>query len=211
LGAEGRAGAVTNGGRETMVNRRVGWLVAMLATSLGAAGCCGDLLKKKNDSPPPIATNDGTSKPKVGETGQTVRVAEAKVQFEAPAGWTSYNDKGWLKFRAMDGQAMLGVVQFNKSGEATDRIEQIADQFDLRNIKWDGGQTPGKVGEFDARKAGGTCKMRSGVDGKIYYATVDTGNANKLLWVYLYNVGGPNAEQHLQHINKSTSTLRRLF
>ncbi len=196
-----------------MVDRRTGWLVtAMLVASVGATGCCSKLLNKDKESgkPPALATAD-PNKPKVGEVGQTVRVPEAKVQFEAPAGWTNYNDKGWLKFRAMDGQAMLGVVMFNKAGEATDRIEQMADQFDLRNIKWDGGQTPGKVGEFNAQKAGGTCKMRSGVDGKIYYATVDTGNANKLLWVYLYNVTGPNADKHLQHINKATSTLRRLF
>jgi hypothetical protein len=195
-----------------MFDRRVVWLVAALVAGVGATGCCGNLLKKDNkgSSTSPTLTND-PSKPKVGETGQTVRIPEAKAQFEVPAGWSNYNDKGWLKFRSMDGQAMLGIVQFNKSGEATDRIEQIADQFDLRNIKWDGGQTPGKVGEFDASKAGGTCKMRSGVDGKIYYATVNTGTANKLLWVYLYNVTGPNAAQHLQHINKATSTLRRLL
>ncbi|MCU0681661.1 MAG: hypothetical protein MUF34_05300 [Polyangiaceae bacterium] len=194
-----------------MVDRRAGWLVAMLVASAGVTGCCGKLLNKDKDAKvTPVPTAD-PNKPKVGETGQTVRIPEAKAQFESPAGWTNYNDKGWLKFRAMDGQAMLGVVMFNKAGEATDRIEQMADQFDLRNIKWDGGQTPGKVGEFNAQKAGGTCKMRSGVDGKIYYATVDTGNANKLLWVYLYNVAGPNAAQHLQHINKATGTLRRLF
>lgn len=196
-----------------MVDRRVGLLVAALATSVGATGCCNSLFKKDNkgsSSSPPTLTND-PSKPKVGDTGQTVRIPEAKAQFDAPAGWTNYNDKGWLKFRAMDGQAMLGVVQFNQGGEATARIEQIADQFDLRNIRWDGGQTPGKVGEFDARKAGGTCKFRSGVDGKIYYATVDTTTPNKLLWVYIYNTTGPNADKHLQHINKATSTLRRLF
>ncbi|HEU4405575.1 MAG TPA: hypothetical protein VFS43_09820 [Polyangiaceae bacterium] len=195
-----------------MVDRRVGWLVAALVAGVGATGCCGNLLKKdKGDSSPPPLVTSNPNQPKVGETGQTVRIAEAKAQFDAPAGWANYNDKGWLKFRAMDGQAMLGIVQYTKSGEATDRIEQIADQFDLRNIKWDGGQTPGKVGEFNANKAGGTCKMRSGVDGKIYYATVDTGTPNKLLWVYLYNATGPNADKHLQHINKATSTLRRLF
>jgi hypothetical protein len=196
-----------------MFDRRVGWVVAALVAAGSATGCCGKLLKKdkgESEAPPPMVSAD-PSKPKVGETGETIRVPDAKAQFEAPAGWTRYNDNGWMKFRAMDGQAMLGVVIFSKAGEATQRIEQMADQFDLRNIKWDSGQTPGKVGEFDARKAGGTCKMRSGSDGKIYYATVDTGNANKLLWVYLYNVTGPNADKHLQHINKSTSTLRRLL
>jgi hypothetical protein len=173
-------------------------VAGLLTTTVVTTGCC-----KKGGS--------GFTDGKGGETSELVKIADAKVQFNAPAGWTKYTaGGGWTLFKPPDNTARLGFVTFDKPGESTARIGQIAGGLDLGEVKWTGDAKTETIGPnaFPSRSAKGTCKFTStGVPCELWYATVNPGGSDQLLVVYAVNTTGTptnklNAEAAVRSLRK---------
>ncbi|MCC6646361.1 MAG: hypothetical protein IT374_12415 [Polyangiaceae bacterium] len=159
-----------------------------LATATVLTGCCG----KKS----------GSSSSLGGSTGELAVMSDARVQFNAPAGWKRLSgSNGWTQFMAPDKYASLAFVTFDRPGESTARIGQMAGILNVQGIQWGSSQGATNLGRngFPSRYGEGTCKLPGGDPCYLWYATVNPGNSNQVLIVYAVNtkVGShhkPNAK-----------------
>lgn len=160
-----------------------------LAMASVVTGCCG---KKSGSS----SSSSG------GSTGELAVMSNAKVQFNAPAGWNRLSGaNGWTQFMAPDKYASLAFVTFDKPGESTARIGQMAGVLNVDNIQWGSSQGSANIGRngFPSRYGEGTCKIAGGDPCYLWYATVNPGTSQQVLIVYAVNtkVGShhkPNAK-----------------
>lgn len=142
-----------------------------------------------------------------GAQSETVHLPRAGVKLDPPAGWVKVAAGDWTRFKPNDEFARLGFVIFDKPGEATSRIGQIAGQFDLSNMSW-GSAEDTTVGHFSARAATAkTCTLKNGDPCFLWYATVNPGGAEQILIVYLVNLA--KGEKHKAAVKASVQSLRK--
>src|SRR5262245_39120432 len=105
----------------------------LVGAGLLMTGCC-----KRSSSSSSSSSSGG---------GTTVVMPNAKVKFDAPSGWlkTPHSD-GWTQYMAPDKYASLAFVTFNKPGESTARIGQMAGVLGVDNIAWGSGQGAIQIG-----------------------------------------------------------------
>jgi hypothetical protein len=141
------------------------------------------------------------------DTPSTVRISRAGVKLDPPAGWVKVAAGDWTRFKPTDEFARLAFVVFDKPGEATSRIGQIAEQFELSNMSW-GAASDTTVGQFPARSAtAATCTLKSGDPCFLWYATVNPGTPEQILVVYLVNQA--KGEKHRAAVKASVQSLRK--
>ena len=155
-----------------------------------------------------------TPKDKAQEGGgekaeKVIHLPHAKLEFNHPgAGWTEVKKGGWTMFRPADKTSVLGFVEFDKPGEATSRVAQIADNLDLTQIKWKGDPKKLKVGtdKLEAQFAEGSCKVATNKhDCEIEYYTVE-GSA---LIVYAFETDVKKTDKHEKVATKTVESLRK--
>lgn len=169
--------------------------ITMVGAILGSSGCC-----RKGSS------GSGTLQ-KGSTSSSVVTMGNAGVQFNAPSGWTRYSDGDWTKFKPTDNTARLAFVTFDRPGEATSRIGQIAGQLGLTGINW-GDAKVGNIGpnSLPARMGDGSASL-GGDPAYVWYATINPGGAQQVLVVYAVNnrIGKfhqPNADAAVKSIRK---------
>jgi hypothetical protein len=118
--------------------------------------------------------------------------------------------KGWVLFNAPDRNARLGYVAFDQPGEATSRLAQLAEAFDLSNLVW-GSPHEGVVGrdhfpdhEGDTR----SCTLKNGDPCEMRYLTINPGGPVQLMVVYLVDI--KRGEALRSHSKASVDSLRRM-
>lgn len=152
-------------------------LCSFLVAAPMVAGCC-----KKSGS------DSGSSS---GTTGELVTISEAGVKLNAPGGWLRYPAGRWVRFKPADNTARLAFVTFDRPGESTSLIGQIASNLDIGAIKWKGSQESGAIGpnKLPAMIGKGDCTV-GGTNEPCYveYATVNPGRSTQLLIVYVVNL-----------------------
>ena len=132
------------------------------------------------------------------------------MRFDAPAGWARVAAGDWIRFKPKDEFARLGFVTFDQRGEATRRIGQIAEQFELSNMTWGGAvdTTLGKD-QFPAHAATSTsCTLKNGDPCTLWYATVNPGGPEQMLIVHLVNAA--KGEKHGAAVKASVQSLRKM-
>ena len=144
--------------------------------------------------------------------GNTVTMSTAKVKFDAPAGWlrTPHSD-GWTQYMAPDKYASLAFVTFNKPGESTARIGQMAGVLGVDNIAWGSGQGAANIGpnKYPSRYGEGTCKIHGGDACYLWYATVNPGTSEQVLIVYAVNT--VRGTYHKQRAKEAVDSLRAML
>jgi hypothetical protein len=158
-------------------------LALAVVSSAALTGCC-----KGKDS--------GGSTAASGTTGELVTIPNAGVKFNAPGGWVQYPGGDWKRFKPADSTARLAFVTFDRPGESTARIGQIAGQLDIGAVQW-GSPHQSLIGpdKLKANIGDGKCKIPNSTDDcYVEYATVDTGKSTQMLIVYVVNLtkGAPN-------------------
>lgn len=168
--------------------------ITMMGAILSSTGCC-----RKGSS--------GTATLQKGSTATLITMGRAGVQFNSPSGWTRYNEGDWTKFKPTDNTARLAFVTFDRAGEATSRIGQIAGQLGLTGINW-GDAKVGNIGpnSFPARMGDGSATL-GGDPAYVWYATINPGGPQQVLVVYAVNnrIGKfhqPNADAAVKSIRK---------
>jgi hypothetical protein len=142
------------------------------------------------------------------QKGHNEKIPRAGVQFDAPADWTRVAAGDWIRFKPKDEFARLGFVVFDKPGEATSRLGQMAEQFELSNLTW-GGANDVQVGPFPGRGAqAATCTLKSGDPCFLWYATVNPGTPEQILIAYLVNLA--KGEKHRAAVKASVQSLRKM-
>jgi hypothetical protein len=148
---------------------------------------------------PLVAHSDGPT---------TELIPRAGVKLDAPAGWVRVAAGDWIRFKPKDEFARLGFVTFDQKGEATRRIGQIAEQFELSNMSW-GNAYDTTVGKFPARAAASTsCTLKNGHNCVLWYATVNPGSAEQILVVHLVDM--TKGEKHQAAVKASVQSLRKM-
>ena len=143
--------------------------------------------------------------------GDKVEIPAAHVVFNVPGGWKrSTTANGWTLFKAPDNHARLGYVAFEQPGEATSRLGQLAEAFELTNMTW-GGPTEGAVGKDHFPDHEGdttTCTMKNGDACTMRYMTINPGGSVQMMMVYLVNTA--RGEHQRAHATASINSLRRM-
>ncbi len=143
--------------------------------------------------------------------GDKVEIPLAHVVFNVPGGWKrSTTSNGWTLFKAPDNHGRLGYVAFERPGEATTRLGQLAEAFDLTNLTW-GGPIDGAVGKdhFPDHEGDTTsCTMKNGDACTMKYMTINPGGAVQLMVVYLVNAA--KGEHQRSHATASVNSIRRM-
>ncbi|RYE85660.1 MAG: hypothetical protein EOO75_16710 [Myxococcales bacterium] len=145
-----------------------------VASTAAMTGCCG----KKGSSA------------LLGTTGELVTINEAGVKINAPGGWVRYPAGRWVRFKPSDNMARLAFVTFDRPGEATALIGQMASQLELGSVVWRADAENGTIGpdKLPARIGKGDCKIgASNEPCYVEYATVNPGRNTQLLVVYVVN------------------------
>jgi hypothetical protein len=143
--------------------------------------------------------------------GDKIEIPTAHAQFNAPGGWkktTAAN--GWVLFKAPDNHARLGYVAFEQPGEATSRLGQLAEAFDLTNLVW-GSATDGAVGKDHFPDHEGTtrsCTLKNGDPCDMRYMTINPGGPVQMMVVYLVNT--THGEALRSHATASVDSIRRM-
>ncbi len=131
--------------------------------------------------------------------------------FNAPGGWKkNMTSSGWALFKAPDNHARLGYVVFSHPGEATSRLGQLAETFELTNLVW-GTPKEGAVGRdhFPDQEGDTTsCTLKNGEPCDMRYMTINPGGSRQILVVYLVNIA--HGEPLRGHATASVASLRRL-
>ena len=156
--------------------------------------------KKKGDG-----DDDGDGKK--DKSDKVIKLKHAKMEFNHPGnGWMEVKKGAWTLFRPNDKSATLAFVEFDKPGESTQRIGQIADNLDLSDVKWKGDQKKVKVGpdKLDGMHAEGTCKQNK-KDCEVEYYTV----AGEVLIVFAQDIDAKKANKWEKMADKSVDTLRK--
>lgn len=143
-----------------------------VASTAAMTGCCG----KKGSS----AT--------LGTTGELVSINEAGVKLNAPGGWIRYPAGRWVRFKPSDDMARLAFVTFDRPGESTALIGQMAGQLGIGSVNWRADAENGTIGpdKLPARIGKGDCKIGNDPC-YVEYATVNPGRNTQLLIVYVVN------------------------
>jgi hypothetical protein len=215
-------------------------VASILVVSLAASIATGCKRKTDDDqaasadtsSPPPASPSHAAAAPKPHGTahpaaapghppppppgggpalGEKVEIPQAMVVFNAPGGWKKdMHANGWALYKAPDNHARLGYVAFSQPGEATSRLGQLAETFDLSNLTW-GSPTDGYVGrdrfpdhEGDTR----SCTMKNGDPCDMKYMTINPGGSVQVMVVYLVNTA--HGEALRSHAVASVNSLRRM-
>ena len=188
----------------TVTTSKMGVALALVAT-LAMSGCC-----KKNSS---SSTSSSSGSNASGDTGETVTMPKAKVQFDAPGGWKkTTSDDGWTIFMPGDKFANLAFVTFDKPNESTRRIGQMSARLGV-DIDWSAagsrhssnvgkGAYPSQWGETNA------CKLHGGDPCYMWYATVNPGTTDQVLIVYTVNTAKGSA--HKANAKAAVDSLRAL-
>jgi len=142
------------------------------------------------------------------DTPSTVLIPRAGVKLDPPSGWVKVAAGDWTRFKPTDEFARLAFVVFDKPHEATSRLGQISEQFELSNLTW-GGASDTTVGPFPAHSAqAATCTLKNGDPCFLWYATVNPGTAEQVLVVYLVNQA--KGEKHRAGVKASVQSLRKM-
>ncbi len=177
-------------------------ILVVSALSAGAVvaltGCC-----KKSSS-----SSSGSAS---GATGSTVLMSDARVKFDAPAGWNRRETGRWTQYMAPDKLASLAFVTFDRPGESTSLIGQMAGVLGVGAVNWGGGQNSANLGRngFPSRVGEGTCQINGNGDPcYVWYATVNPGTSKQVLIVYAVNT--KSGSQHKANAKASVDSLRSL-
>jgi hypothetical protein len=140
---------------------------------------------------------------------KVIHLPHAKLAFNHPgAGWVEAKKGPWTVFRPADKTSVLAFVEFDKPGEATARVGQIAENLELADVKWKGAPKKQKVGpdKLDAEFAEGSCKVATNKhDCELEYYTVD----GSTLIVYAFETDVKKAGKHEKIATKTVETLRK--
>jgi hypothetical protein len=143
--------------------------------------------------------------------GEKEEIPSAHVVFNVPGGWKkSVTANGWALFKAPDNHARLGYVAFEQRGEATSRLGQLAEAFELTNMTW-GSPTEGTVGKdhFPDHEGDTTsCTLKNGDPCAMRYMTINPGGPVQMMVVYLVNTA--HGEHQRSHATASVNSLRRM-
>jgi hypothetical protein len=133
-------------------------------------------------APPPPATDYRT-------------IPATSVEIKSPPGWTAAQKGEWGLLGSPDKKALLAFVNFDRPGESTKKLGDVAVILNTSSIKW-GNPKSISVGPdgFPAQIADGTCRFPSG-DGFISYATVNPGGVQQVLVVYAVEKDAPAERQ----------------
>jgi hypothetical protein len=144
------------------------------------------------------------------QKGVNEKIPRAGVQFDAPVDWVRVAAGDWIRFKPKDEFARLGFVVFDKPGEATSRLGQMAEQFELSNLTW-GGASDTVIGpsKLPGRMAtAATCTLKNGDPCFLWYATVNPGTPEQILIAYLVNTA--KGEKHRTFVHNAVQSLRKL-
>jgi hypothetical protein len=149
--------------------------------------------------------------PMVAQGGGVLeKIPRAGVQFDAPTDWVRVAAGDWIRFKPKDEFARLGFVVFDKPHEATSRLGQMAEQFELSNLTW-GSASDTAIGphKFPGRMATATsCTLKNGDPCFLWYATVNPGTPEQILIAYLVNTA--KGEKHREPVKASVQSLRKM-
>jgi hypothetical protein len=181
--------------------------VLLLAAPL--AGCC----RKSGTTGKDTGTttgNTGNTGTSAGSTGETVTIPNAGVQFNAPGGWARTPFGDWIKYLSPDKYAALAFVTFNKPNESTRRISEMVRLLDMAAPPDWGARKVGTLGpsSLKANIGDGPCTLNGGDPCYFEYATVDTGNSNQLLIVYIVNTA--KGKHHKNNASAAIRSLRKM-
>jgi hypothetical protein len=137
--------------------------------------------------PPPAAPPPPTS----------LTIPGTAVDIDAPPGWARQRNGDWGLLTSPDKKVVLAFVAFDRPGESTARIGQIARVLSASTIRW-GSQKRGVVGpdRMPATVADGNCQF-GGRDSSISYATINPGGSTQILVVYAANDDVPAASREM--------------
>jgi hypothetical protein len=161
--------------------------ITSLCLALTVSACCGKGKKEAVDSVEPAS---GAAAPSAAAAaGKKVSIGQGGVSLMSPPGWNVERKGDWTLFITPpvnnDSDAVIAFVTFDRPGESTSRIGQIANVLDINNIKWGGRVTDTLKGSgFPASGAEGTCKDGAGQPCKITYLTINPGSSEQILFVY---------------------------
>lgn len=171
-----------------------------LVSATALTGCCG---KSKGSS--------GSTGSSAGTTGELVTITEAGVKLNAPGGWLRYPAGRWVRFKPADNTARLAFITFDRPGESTALIGQMAQQLEIGAVSWKGSQTPGTIGpnRLPAMIGKGDCKIGgTNEDCYVEYATVNPGGSNQVLIVYVVNL--TKGAQHKANAAAAVQSLSKI-
>lgn len=171
-------------------------MVIAMGAAVGTTACC------KKGSP---TSGSGT-----GSTSDLFTISNAHTQFNAPAGWKQMKSGDWTQFMPADKLASLAFVTFDRPGESTSRIGQIASVLNVQNIAW-GSPRSGTLGvnSFPSHMGDGTCTIAGTSDPcYVWYATVNPGGAEQVLIVYAVNTAKGSA--HKANAKAAIDSLRKM-
>lgn len=171
--------------------------VLTVGSVVALTGCC----KKSSSS--------GSSSS--GSTGETVNMSSAKIKFDAPAGWVRRETGRWTQYMAPDKLASLAFVTFDKPGESTSLIGQMAGVLGVGAVSWQGSQSSANLGRggFPSKIGEGTCQINGNGDPcYVWYATVNPGTSTQVLIVYAVNTKA--GSHHKANAKASVDSLRAL-
>ena len=138
----------------------------------------------------------------------TIKIPRAGVKLDAPSGWVKQSVGDWTRIKPTDEFARLEFVVFDKPHEATRRIGEIAEHFELSNMSW-GSQESTTVGAFPAQAASAkSCTLKNGDACHLWYATVNPGTAEQVLIVHLVNA--TKGEKHRGAVHACVQSLRKM-
>ena len=161
----------------------------------GAATCmCISARKTKTVDAPVKTVRTPAPAPAPTETWTTSE--RPFVKFLAPPGWTRITtNREWGIYKAPTKDAVIAFTTFTQPGESTVRLGKAASVLGVADINW-GAARPGVVGKdkFDAHIGDGSCNFE-GPGGYIWYATVNTGTSDQILFIYTVAATAPRARR----------------
>ena len=141
---------------------------------------------------------------------KVIRLGRAHMEFNHPGnGWTERKKGPWTLFAPKDKTSILGFVEFERPGEATKRLGEVASSLELTNINWKGNGEEKLVGpqHLKAHFAEGSCKVATNKhECEIEYYTVE----GALLIVYAFENDVKRAERKERMATRSVESLRRM-
>lgn len=174
------------------------WVVLGLGgLVLGTALAC-----KKGSS-----SSSGGSSTSSPASDEYLTIPNTTVQIKAPTGWNRKQSGEWGMLGSPDKKALLAFVNFDRPGESTAKLGQVAMVLGTSDIKW-GSAKSITIGPdaMPAQAADGTCKFPAG-DGIISYATVNPGSSTQILIVYAVENAAPAATR--QQAIATVGSMRR--
>ena len=111
-------------------------------------------------------------------------IDQPALKFVPPSGWQRGSKGGLTAFAAPDSSAMLAYTTFSGS-DTSSRVASAVSALGVQRPTW---RTPARknVGreQLAAEMGEGSCTFR-GPNGYVFYAAVDGGGSDRLLFVYV--------------------------